>query len=280
MRLYRTRDGLARGEGDQLLVLDLPHFDAAALFADDVNLARTAAVKTRLPLEGAKLLSPVERPGRIIIVGLNYRGHIAEAGVKAPEQPAFIAVDGAAAIGPEIPIVVPRIAPDHVDYEGEVGVIIGTTCFEASVENAWSYVGGLTCVNDVSARDLQREAMGQPGQGIGFSKVLDTFKPFGPAVVTADAFTTPLDIVLTTRVNGEVRQQARTSDLIFGIPQLIVAISRLVTLQPGDLICSGTPGGVGWATGRFLKPGDIVEVEVEGVGVLRNPVIAQRDGTS
>jgi 2-keto-4-pentenoate hydratase/2-oxohepta-3-ene-1,7-dioic acid hydratase in catechol pathway len=280
VHLYRTSEGLARGEGDELLLLDLPHRDLAALFADDVDLARKARVKMRLPLDGAKLLSPVERPRRIIIVGLNYRGHIAEAGLKAPEQPNFIAVDGAAAIGPEIPIVIPRIAPDHVDYEGEVGVVIGKTCFEASVEDAWSYVGGLTCVNDVSARDLQREAMAQPGLGVGFSKVLDTFKPFGPAVVTADAFTTPLDIALTTRVNGEVRQQARTSDLIFGIPQLIVAISRLVTLHPGDLICSGTPGGVGWATGRFLKPGDIVEVEVEGVGVLRSPVIAQRNGAT
>jgi len=280
MHLYRTAEGLARGEGDELLLLNLPHRDVAALFADDVDLARKASVKMRFPLDRAKLLSPVEHPRRIIIVGLNYRGHIAEAGLKAPEQPNFIAVDGASAIGPEIPIVIPRIASDHVDYEGEVGVVIGKTCFEASVEDAWSYVGGLTCVNDVSARDLQREAMAQPGLGVGFSKVLDTFKPFGPAVVTAEAVKTPVDIALTTRVNGEVRQQARTSDLIFDIPQLIVAISRLITLHPGDLICSGTPGGVGWATGRFLKPGDIVEVEVEGVGVLRNPVIAQRNGAT
>lgn len=278
MRLYRTRDGLARAEGDELLLLDLPHRDVAELLEDSVDLARQASVRTRLPLGRAQLLSPVERPCRIFIVGFNYRGHVAEAGFKVPEQPAFIAIDSGAVIGPEDPIVLPPIAPAHVDYEGEVGVVIGKSCFNAPVEEAWSYVGGLTCVNDVSARDLQRDAMSQPGQGVGFSKALDTFKPFGPAVVTADAFTLPLDIALTTRVNGEVRQQARTSDLVFDIPTLVATMSRLVTLHPGDLICSGTPGGVGFPTGRFLKPGDIVEVEVEGVGVLRNTVVAYPHG--
>jgi 2-keto-4-pentenoate hydratase/2-oxohepta-3-ene-1,7-dioic acid hydratase in catechol pathway len=280
MRLYRTADGLARGEGGELLLLDLPHRDVAALFEDDVDLARRASVRKRLPLDRAKLLSPVERPCRIIIVGLNYRGHVAEAGLKTPEHPQFIAIDGGPASGPEDSIVLPPIAPTHVDYEGEVGVVIGKDCFNVPAEEAWSYVGGLTCVNDVSARDMQRDAMSQPGQGVGFSKALDTFKPFGPAVVTVDAFTMPLDIALTTRVNGEVRQNARTSDLIFDIPQLIAAISRLVTLHPGDLICSGTPSGVGFPTGRYLKLGDIVEVEVEGIGVIRNVVAAHSSGAN
>jgi 2-keto-4-pentenoate hydratase/2-oxohepta-3-ene-1,7-dioic acid hydratase in catechol pathway len=280
MHLYRTPDGLARGEGDELLLLDLPHRDIAALFADDVELARRASVKKRLPLDRAQLLSPIERPCRIIIVGLNYKGHVTEAGLKTPEQPQFIAIDGGGTSGPVDPIVLPSIAPTHVDYEGEVGAVIGKSCFNVSAEAAWSYVGGLTCVNDVSARDMQRDAMSQPGHGVGFSKALDTFKPFGPAVVTADAFTMPLDIALTTRVNGEVRQHARTSDLIFGIPELIAAISRLVTLLPGDLICSGTPSGVGFPTGRYLKAGDVVEVEVEGVGVIRNPVAAYSSGMS
>ena len=179
MRLYRTADGLARGEGEELLLLDLPHRDVAALFEDDVDLARQASVRKRLSLDRAKLLSPVERPCRFIIVGLNYRGHVAEAGLKTPEHPQFIAIDGGPASGPEDPIVLPLIAPTHVDYEGEVGVVIGKDCFNVPAEEAWSYVGGLTCVNDVSARDLQRDSMSQPGQGSTFVVSLPCKQPSG-----------------------------------------------------------------------------------------------------
>jgi 2-keto-4-pentenoate hydratase/2-oxohepta-3-ene-1,7-dioic acid hydratase in catechol pathway len=275
MHLYRTSQGLARKDGDDLLLLDLPHPDVGALFAAGREQALTAPVRARVTFDEVDLLAPVDRPCRIVVVGLNYRAHAAETGAQIPTEPAFFCVDGGPVIGPGDPIILPPAAPDFVDYEGEVGVVIGRAAYRVPAEDAWSFVGGLTCVNDVSARDLQATALGEPGStGLGISKAMDTFKPIGPAVVTTDSFSLPLDIGLTTRVNGHVQQQSRTTDLIFDIPQLVSAVSRMITLLPGDVICTGTPSGVGAATGRFLKPGDIVEIEVEGIGTLSNRVLS------
>lgn len=275
MHLYRTSQGLARSDGDELLLLDLPYPDVAALFEAGTERALTAPVRARVTFDDVELLAPTERPCRIVVVGLNYRSHATEAGAEIPAEPTFFAVDGGPTVGPGDDIILPPAAPDLVDYEGEVGAVIGRAAYHVSVEDAWTFVGGLTCVNDLSARDLQAAALGEAGSaGLGLSKALDTFKPIGPAVVTRDSFSSPLDIGLTTTVNGEVRQQSRTTDFIFDIPGLVSAVSRMVTLLPGDLICTGTPSGVGAASGRFLRPGDVVEVDVEGIGTLSNRVVA------
>ncbi|GAB3565300.1 fumarylacetoacetate hydrolase family protein [Amycolatopsis endophytica] len=274
MHLYRTSRGLARRDGDDLLLLDLPYPDVAALCRAGVDQASTAPVLARVMVDEVELLAPVERPCRIVVVGLNYRSHAAETGAEIPAEPTYFCVDGGPTAGPGDPIVLPPAAPDFVDYEGEVGVVIGRAAYRVPVGEAWKFVGGLTCVNDVSARDLQAAAFGEPGSpGLGLSKALDTFKPLGPAVVTTDSFSSPLDLRVTTSVNGEIRQRSSTADLIFDIPQLVSTISRMVTLLPGDVICTGTPSGVGAATGRFLRSGDVVEVDVEGIGTLRNHVV-------
>ncbi|WP_158559938.1 fumarylacetoacetate hydrolase family protein [Prauserella sp. PE36] len=256
-----------------MLLLDVPYPDVAALFEAGTERALTAPVRARVAFDEVDLLAPVVRPCRIVVVGLNYRAHAAETGAEIPAEPAFFCVDGGPVVGPGDQIVLPPAAPDFVDYEGEVGVVIARAAYNVPVEDAWSFIGGLTCVNDVSARDLQAAALAEAGSpGLGFSKAMDTFKPIGPAVVTMESFSLPLDIGLTTTVNGETQQHGRTTDLIFGIPNLVSAVSRMVTLQPGDLICTGTPSGIGAAAGRFLKPGDVVEVMVEGVGTLSNRV--------
>ncbi|WP_280418416.1 fumarylacetoacetate hydrolase family protein [Nocardia carnea] len=275
MHLYRTSRGLARNSDDGLLLLDLPYPDVAALFEAGPEQAATAPVRAQVAFDEVELLAPIGRPCRIVVVGLNYRAHASETGAEIPASPTFFCVDGGPVTGPGDHIVLPPAAPDFVDYEGEVGVVIARAAYNVPAEDAWNFVGGLTCVNDVSARDLQAAALREAGSaGLGFSKALDTFKPIGPAVVTTDSFSLPLDVGLTTTVNGEIRQQGRTSDLIFDIPTLVSAVSRMVTLLPGDLICTGTPAGVGAATGRFLEPGDIVDIEVEGIGTLSNRVVA------
>lgn len=275
MHLYRTSQGLARNDGDGLLLLDLPYPDVAALFKAGLECALTAPVRARTTFDEVDLLAPVDKPCRVVVVGLNYRAHAAETGAEIPAEPTFFCVDGGPVVGPGDPIILPPAAPDYVDYEGEVGVVIGRAAYNVPVEDAWNFVGGLTCANDVSARDLQAAALSEAGSaGLGFSKAMDTFKPIGPAVVTTDSFSLPLDIGLTTTVNGEIQQQCRTTDLIFDVPTLVSAVSRMVTLLPGDLICTGTPSGVGAAAGRFLTPGDVVEIEVEGIGTLSNRVVA------
>jgi 2-keto-4-pentenoate hydratase/2-oxohepta-3-ene-1,7-dioic acid hydratase in catechol pathway len=277
MHLYRTSLGLARNDGDGLLLLDLPHPDVAALFEAGAELALTAPIRARVTFDDVELLAPVARPCRIVVVGLNYRAHAEESGLEIPAAPTFFCVDGGPVIGPSDQIVLPPAAPDYVDYEGEVGAVIARPAYNVPVEDAWNFVGGLTCVNDVSARDLQAAALGEAGSaGLGISKAMDTFKPIGPAVVTMDSFPLPLDIGLTTTVNGEIQQHSRTTDLIFDVPTLVSAVSRMVTLLPGDVICTGTPSGVGAAAGRFLKPGDIVAVEIEGIGTLSNGVATYR----
>lgn len=275
MRLFHTDRGLARLDGDELAILDVDHPTLVALIADPtVNLA-TAAVRERLPFDAVTLAPPTAQPGTVVIVGYNYRAHIAEIGVAVPTAPPLIAIPSPAGVTAawNADIIVPTDATDEVDYEGEVGVIIGRTAHHVTAADAWSVIAGLTVVNDVSARDVQRRAMETRDPTLRMGKLFPTFKPCGPGLVTVEEFAgTDFDLELTTTVNGERRQHARTGDLLFSIPELIEAITRTTTLQPGDLICTGTPGGVGLATGTFLRPGDLVEVRVDGLGELRNTV--------
>ena len=235
-------------EGDVVKPVDGPD-----PFALNPNNSRSP-----VPLSEIKLLPPVA-PSKIVCVGRNYREHAAELGNPMPEEPLLFLKAPSAIISNEEAILLPPQSL-QVEHEGEIGVVIGQTASKiADDEDPLQYVFGYTCVNDVTARDLQRK-------DIQFTraKSFDTFCPVGPHLVTD---IDPLNALLTTKVNGEIRQQARASAMAFSIPYLLRYISHIMTLLPGDLIATGTPAGV-----SRLVDGDIVEIEVEGVGALRNPV--------
>lgn len=205
--------------------------------------------------------SALARPGKIVCVGRNYVDHAAELGNVAPERPLLFLKPPSAVIGDGDAIVLPPES-SRVDHEAEIGVVIGRRLRHVTASDALGGVAGITCVNDVTARDLQK-ADGQWTRAKGF----DTFCPVGPRVVPL-AELGPLDeLEVIGRVNGEERQRGRAADMAFGVPYLIAYISRVMTLEPGDLLATGTPAGVG-----PLEAGDVVEVEIPGVGALRNPV--------
>jgi len=209
-------------------------------------------------LKAVKLLAPCEPP-KVLAVGQNYTSHLGER--KTPKNPELFYKPISSLQDPEGPIELPSDAED-VHYEGDLVVVIGKTVRNASREEAAASVFGLTCGNDVSDRNWQRG----PGKDVQYwrAKGCDTFAPLGPVIVTGLDYS---NLLLTTRVNGEIAQQQRTSDLIFDIPTVIGFISRYVTLNAGDIIYTGTPGNT-----RAMQPGDVVEVEIEGIGTLRNPV--------
>jgi 2-keto-4-pentenoate hydratase/2-oxohepta-3-ene-1,7-dioic acid hydratase in catechol pathway len=211
-----------------------------------------------VPVSALKLLAPV-LPSKVVCVGRNYLEHAQEMGSDVPEEPVIFLKPSTAVIGTGDPIPYPRIS-EHVDHEGELAVVIGRLARRVRAEDAGNYVLGFTCGNDVTARDLQLKD-GQWTRGKGF----DGFCPLGPWIETE---LDPTDLALECRVNGEIRQSARTSQLAFGPNFLIEFITQVMTLLPGDVILTGTPAGVG-----PMKPGDLVEVEVEGVGILENEVV-------
>ena len=206
---------------------------------------------------------------KIVCVGLNYRDHAREVEMALPERPLLFAKWPNAVVGDGDAIVIPP-GVEQVDYEAELAAVIGTRVKGVSVENALEAVEGYTCLNDVSARALQF-ADGQWTR----AKSLDTFCPIGPRVVPRDEVGDPQSLRISCRVNGETMQDGSTADMIFGVAELIAYITETITLEPGDVIATGTPPGVafGRPDGRYLRRGDRVEVEIERVGVLRNPVV-------
>lgn len=210
------------------------------------------------------------QPRNILCIGLNYKDHAAESGVALPEKPVVFAKLTSCVNSPGQAIVLP---PDthEVDYEAELAVVIGRTCRRVSAAEALDYVAGYTCMNDVSARDFQRG----DGQWVR-AKSQDTFGPMGPYLVTTDDIPDPQALFIRCTVNGQILQDSNTSNMIFGVRELISFISRGITLEPGDVISTGTPHGVGFARKPpiFLKPGDRVVVEVQNLGRLVNPVTA------
>jgi 2-keto-4-pentenoate hydratase/2-oxohepta-3-ene-1,7-dioic acid hydratase in catechol pathway len=213
----------------------------------------------RVGLADVELLAPCE-PSKVVAVGLNYRSHIGKRAV--PEYVGLFAKFPTSIIGPEADIVIPPDA-ENVHYEGELVVVIGRPAKNVAVEDAPDYIFGVTAGNDVSERGWQRGDL----QWLR-AKAADTFGPIGPAIVTGLNYD---DLLVQTRLNGEVRQSESSKDLLFGVDQIVSYVSRYVTLYPGDVIFTGTPGST-----QAMKPGDVVEIEVEGVGVLRNPVVAGR----
>jgi 5-carboxymethyl-2-hydroxymuconate isomerase len=219
-------------------------------------------------VEAAERLAPVV-PRKVVAIGLNYLDHIRESGLERPEVPIVFAKFPSSVIGGDAPIRIPTGLTERVDWEVELGVVIGRAARDVAVEDALSHVFGYTVANDVSARDLQF-GDGQWVRG----KSLDTFCPVGPVVVTADEIADPQALHLVCRVNGEVVQDATTDLMVFGVAELISFCSRAFTLEPGDLLLTGTP----WGCGEFMDPkrslgqGDVVECEIDGIGTLRNPV--------
>lgn len=223
----------------------------------------------RHALADVRLLAPVQPPN-ILAIGLNYRAHAIESGAPIPERPVLFIKANTAVCGPDDPIMLPRIAPDEVDYECELAIVIGKTARHVSPATALDYVLGYTCANDVSARDCQlRLDGGQWSRGKSF----DTFAPLGPWIETD---LDPDNAEIMSRVNGREMQHSNTDDLIFDCRHIVAYLSEAMTLPPGTVIMTGTPSGVGFARKPpvFLRAGDVVEIEIAGIGVLRNPVIA------
>ena len=226
-------------------------------------------VSTGLRLSDVELRAPVDGRPKIICVGLNYRDHAEEQGVKPPEEPVIFMKPYTAITGPGQPIIYPDIT-EKLDYEAELAVVIGRRCRKVSPSEALNYVLGYTCFNDVSARDIQF----RDGQWVR-GKSFDTFAPIGPWIATADQVGNPHNLKIMARVNGEVRQNSNTGNLIFGVDKLVSFISMVMTLEPGDIIATGTPSGVGIfykPEPKLLNVGDVVEVEIERIGVLANKV--------
>lgn len=234
--------------------------DAAEAASDVVDMATT------------KLAAPIPNPGKILCIGLNYADHAAESGQPLPDYPIVFSKYSNTVIGSGDAIVLPKVT-EMVDYEAELGFVIGKQARHVSEEHALDYVAGYLNVNDVSARDYQTRTS-QWTMGKSF----DTFAPMGPTLVTADEVPDPHDLAIRLWIGDEALQDSSTSQLIFNVPQLLASISEVMTLNPGDIVSTGTPPGVGAARKppRWLRPGETVNMEIEGLGVLSNPVVAEQ----
>jgi 2-keto-4-pentenoate hydratase/2-oxohepta-3-ene-1,7-dioic acid hydratase in catechol pathway len=291
MRLvrYEKKDGLLRfGAFSDKGVIDLEQIKLGGLNAMDMTsflvagdaaiqqantLIQSAPESSFTPLSNVTLRAPIPKPGKIVAVGLNYRDHSIESGAKEPPKtPMIFAKFTTSLSGPGDAIVIPQGDP-QVDYEAELGVVIGKKTKTVTAANALQHVAGYMPLNDVSARAWQF-ADKQWVRG----KSCDTFCPTGPYLTTRDEIPNPHALSIKARVNGTTLQDSNTSKMIFHIPQLIEFISASITLEPGDIIATGTPEGVGVfrTPPIFLQPGDVVEIEIEKLGVLRNPVIASQ----
>jgi 2-keto-4-pentenoate hydratase/2-oxohepta-3-ene-1,7-dioic acid hydratase in catechol pathway len=219
-----------------------------------------------------KVLAPVPDPQKIVCIGLNYRDHAAESGVPVPTEPVLFSKYPSALIGHGAPIVLPKVSQE-VDFEAELVIVIGRKGRHIPRQRAREYVGGYAVGHDVSARDWQ---LNKPGKQWMAGKTFDTFAPVGPELVTPDEVPDPQNLGIRLRLNGQTMQDSSTSQLVFGIDELIAYLSQVFTLEPGDMIFTGTPPGVGMARKPpvWLKPGDSVEVEIDKLGTLKNPVIA------
>ncbi|MEM2376762.1 MAG: fumarylacetoacetate hydrolase family protein [Sulfolobales archaeon] len=254
--------------------LELPK-DAISFLTDKESLAKVSNILNKVKLENCinlssvKLLQPIPKPSKMVFIGLNYLDHAKEVGMEIPKEPVIFLKPPSALIGPYDDIVLPRRSK-KVDYEGELAVIIGRHAKDVSKEEALNYVLGYMVMNDVTARDVQK-AISQWDKGKGF----DTFAPCGPWIVTADEIPDPHTVKITTKVNDVVKQDSGTWNMIFKVPDLIQDISEVMTLEPGDIISTGTPSGVGYVKGEFLSPGDVVEVCVDKIGCIRNKVVSK-----
>jgi len=243
------------------------------LVKDDAALERAKANGLLVSSKDAYWFAPVPRPGKLICIGLNYRDHAAESNMPIPERPVIFSKFPTCVIAPGEPVVIPSTS-HQVDYEAELAVVIGRRAKNVKASRAIDYVLGYTAFNDVSARDFQF-ADGQWQRG----KSCDTFAPMGQTIVTTDEITDPHKLSIKLVLNGQTMQDSNTDQLIFGVPELIEFLTESITLEPGDVIATGTPPGVGFARKPpvFLKSGDQMEVLIEGIGGLGNPIVAAEE---
>jgi len=240
--------------------------------------------KKRIPLKKAKLLPPISNPGLLLSVGMNYHEHLKEMKTPVPEKPAAFTKSVASIIASGQPIVLPVSNPAMVDWEGEFTVVIGKGGYRIPAARALEHVAGYTIVNDVSARDWVAPIFSSTGvmgpihawEHNLLGKMMPTFCPMGPCLATKDEVPDPANVKIVTRLNGQVMQDANTDDLVFSVVKLIEYYSQFYRFQPGDCITTGSPSGVGFGRNPkvFMQPGDVVEVEVRQIGILRNPIEA------
>jgi 2,4-diketo-3-deoxy-L-fuconate hydrolase len=278
-RLAATNDraGLVTNDG----IFDLERHSGGSFSADPMeaiarheelnSLAETLREKTPDgPFEPSEAGPCSPRPQKIFGIGLNYRSHAKESGMEAPENPLVFTKFPNCLAGPESDVIV---FGETTDWEAELVVVIGTRARDISEGDAWKAVAGLTCGQDISERRTQF-ASKPPHFSLG--KSFDTFGPIGPYIVSLDQFDDPANLAISCDINGERRQEARTDDLIFSIPALIAYLSGICTLEPGDLIFTGTPAGVGASSQTFLKPGDSITTRIEGIGSMTNRCVARK----
>ncbi len=283
-----TRVGALQNQGGQPVVVDFSKVNAdlptdmlkflaggseTLVLAEEA--AKTATSRAVLAQDAVKLNAPVPDPGKILCLGLNYRDHAEESNMELPEHPIVFTKFSNTVIGPDDTIELPSVSHE-VDYEAEFAVVIGRRAKNVGKAEALEYVAGYLPFHDVSARDYQHRTSQWT-----LGKNFDTFGPMGPALVTSDEIPDPANLNISLRLNGAIMQSSNTCHLIFSVGDLVAEISSVMTLEPGDLISTGTPGGVGAARTPpvFLRAGDVVEVEIEGLGVLRNPVVATKSGS-
>jgi 2-keto-4-pentenoate hydratase/2-oxohepta-3-ene-1,7-dioic acid hydratase in catechol pathway len=240
-----------------------------------------------IPVTDVRLLVPIAHPSKLLLLAGNYAKHVAERGGIAAERQetfpyVFMKPSTTTLTRPGDPIVLPRVSPDHIDWECELGVVIGRTCRHVDEDEALSFIAGYTIVNDISDRSYRPNPGRKPRERDKFfdwlhGKWHDTFCPMGPCILSADAVPDPQSLPIRLSVNGEVKQDASTAEMVFPVGAIVSFISRMLTLQPGDVIATGTPSGVGSATGTYLRPGDLVVASIEPIGTLENPVEAEDD---
>ena len=266
-------DSVVIATGKLEYATDMIAFLTAGKTAQDALQALIATDSERIPLNQVTLLAPIPRPGKFLGIGLNYADHIGETGLEKPEYPTFFTKQGSCINAHGAAIHCPKVS-DKVDYEGELAFVIGKRCRHVSVEQAASVIAGYTICNDVTVRDWQVRS---PTWTLG--KSFDTHGPLGPWLVTADAIADPHNLNLKTWVDDELRQNANTGEMLFDCYEQIAYLSQAMTLEPGDVITTGTPSGVGvkMKPRGYLKPGQVVRIEIEGIGTLQNPVITEPD---
>jgi 2-keto-4-pentenoate hydratase/2-oxohepta-3-ene-1,7-dioic acid hydratase in catechol pathway len=251
---------------------DLPVELSALLAQGDSALERVRNViaggEHRQTLTAASLAAPIQRPGKFLAVGLNYADHIAETGQETPEFPTVFAKMPTSVAGPYDEVQRPVIS-DKLDYEGELGFVIGRRCRHVPRGRAHEVIAGYVVINDYSVRDVQLRT----SQWV-LGKSFDTHGVIGPWIVTADELD-PGALPIRTLVNGEIRQESNTSNLIFGCFEQVELLSSICTLEPGDVVATGTPSGVGMASDRYLVPGDVVRVEIDGIGAIENRIVQE-----
>jgi 2-keto-4-pentenoate hydratase/2-oxohepta-3-ene-1,7-dioic acid hydratase in catechol pathway len=259
---------------------ELPGDLVGLLAAGDPALRRAAAAAnktgSRLPLASLRLASPILRPPKFLAIGLNYADHVAEAGIETPKLPTVFNKQSTCVTGPRDPIHLPRVSK-ALDYEGELGFVIGRRCRHVPRDRAHEVIAGYLVVNDVTVRDWQLRV---PTWTMG--KSFDTHGPLGPWLTTSDEAGDPHGLRVRTWVNGELRQDSNTKHLIFDCFAVVEHLSTAFTLEPGDVVATGTPGGVGIAMKppRLLSTGDVVRIEIDGLGFLENPVVDEPASTT